>query len=604
MGFFSARRAEDLHSSAQDDGSVVRVIRSRFYGGKAKGKEREGEGSSGSHAYTSSLSDPSTSFTAKAADKRSITGSIRALRTSTSTRNWPPDTSTISTRRSGNVGDMASSRTSTDIITVTLAQRLNELATANSEGLLSDDEYRLLRQSLFERFASGSAVPTETSLVAMSKPLSTAESRSDLASNAGRRLSSHFHVQPNSVRTPSISSKKSISSTVTGLLRRATSKRVVSNPADMNGSDSMSVYSMASSPPERVTLPRKLAKQNSDTSLRTDASSARMSQSFNRRTIIGNHTFAATDPGPLPTVSSPSSASRSRTRSGSRTAPPSSFHGSSKGIESTYTHINMSEIPDDDTVESVQDIKHQIELVEAEGLRLLDAFNGLELSTLTRRGRKPPVIPPLPSHGSLNDGSWPTGTLRPGKDVDTLSYKSSGSGRTAKSLKRSPSFGAKPRTSAPGSSTTLVSPSHSIMRKPSQSSVSSRGRNGFPALTGHLATASTSTVNLTRSTNHLPLETVEETDTKSARTAVSRNGSAKTPRTPISPTSRSEVGSTSSGNRRGPAHVDEEELMMMEAELADIRRRRAAVTARYESRIEYLRARLKGAELREKILRK
>ena len=30
MGFFSARRADDLQSSAQDDPSVVRVIRSRF----------------------------------------------------------------------------------------------------------------------------------------------------------------------------------------------------------------------------------------------------------------------------------------------------------------------------------------------------------------------------------------------------------------------------------------------------------------------------------------------------------------------------------------------------------------------------------------------
>ena len=76
--------------------------------------------------------------------------------------------------------------------------------------------------------------------------------------------------------------------------------------------------------------------------------------------------------------------------------------------------------------------------------------------------------------------------------------------------------------------------------------------------------------------------------------------------TPISPSSRSEVGSTGSGSKRGlgPGQIDEEELMMMEAELADIRRRRAEVTGRYEARLEYLRARRKGAELREKILRK
>ncbi|KAE9394417.1 hypothetical protein BT96DRAFT_943169 [Gymnopus androsaceus JB14] len=36
-----------------------------------------------------------------------------------------------------------------------LATRLNELAAANEQGLLDDDEYRLLRQDVFERFAAG-----------------------------------------------------------------------------------------------------------------------------------------------------------------------------------------------------------------------------------------------------------------------------------------------------------------------------------------------------------------------------------------------------------------------------------------------------------------
>lgn len=38
-------------------------------------------------------------------------------------------------------------------------------------------------------------------------------------------------------------------------------------------------------------------------------------------------------------------------------------------------------------------------------------------------------------------------------------------------------------------------------------------------------------------------------------------------------------------------------------DMNDIRRRKAEVTARYEARVEYLRARLKGAELREKLLK-
>lgn len=48
----------------------------------------------------------------------------------------------------------------------------------------------------------------------------------------------------------------------------------------------------------------------------------------------------------------------------------------------------------------------------------------------------------------------------------------------------------------------------------------------------------------------------------------------------------------------------DDDFTALEAEMADIRRRRAEVTARYEARIEYLRARLKGAELREKLMKR
>ncbi|KAI0667605.1 hypothetical protein C8Q78DRAFT_1051709 [Trametes maxima] len=603
MGFFSARRSEEIENKLDNDPSVVRVIRSRFYG-KSKGKAREVEPS----FYTASAHATSTaSFATHKADKRSVAGSVHAPRTSTSTSRNRAGSSSASTRRQGNASDMSGPRSSTDVITVTLAQRLNELATANSEGLLSDDEYRLLRQNLFERFASGSAVPTEAPLVSMSRSAqSAAEPRNSMSHQ--RRPSSNFHVQSPSLRSPSIQSKKSFTSTVTGLLRRATSRRIVSMPADANGNDSMSIYSMASSPPERSTLPRRLSKQTSDMSL-TDVASSRLSQSHSRRTVIGNHTFSATDPG---TRSIP----RTRTRSGSK-APPSAFPGIPKAAEPAYTHINSSDIPDDDAVESVQDIRHQIELVEAEGRRLLDAFNGLELSTLTRRQRKPPVIPPLPSHGSLADANWPSSdkrSLRGAKDTDAMSYKSNGSGRTTMSMKRSPSIGAKIRPVP--SVGTLVS-QHHVIRKGSISSVSSRGRTAppLPHLANHLGIgASSSSVNLARSTGHLPLETVEETEAKLPRLITSKSaGSKRDSRwgdanslhsNPISPTTRSDAGSTGTSGRRGIGAVDDDELVNMEAELADIRRRRAEVTARYDGRLEYLRARLKGAELREKVLRK
>lgn len=45
-------------------------------------------------------------------------------------------------------------------------------------------------------------------------------------------------------------------------------------------------------------------------------------------------------------------------------------------------------------------------------------------------------------------------------------------------------------------------------------------------------------------------------------------------------------------------------LVMLESEMADIRRRRAEVVARYEAKLELLRAKLKGAEMHEKLLKR
>ena len=45
-------------------------------------------------------------------------------------------------------------------------------------------------------------------------------------------------------------------------------------------------------------------------------------------------------------------------------------------------------------------------------------------------------------------------------------------------------------------------------------------------------------------------------------------------------------------------------IMALEREVLSIRRRRTEVTGHYEARLEYLRAKLRGAELHEKLLRK
>ena len=50
-----------------------------------------------------------------------------------------------------------------------------------------------------------------------------------------------------------------------------------------------------------------------------------------------------------------------------------------------------------------------------------------------------------------------------------------------------------------------------------------------------------------------------------------------------------------------PSFLEVEEA---EPELEDIRRRREEVSQRYDARLEYLRAKLKGAQLHEKLMRK
>ncbi|KAK0485252.1 hypothetical protein IW261DRAFT_892482 [Armillaria novae-zelandiae] len=110
---------------------------------------------------------------------------------------------------------------------MSLAQRLNELASANAEGLLDDDEYRLLRQDVFERHArhvSVAATPPSVALPARSIPK----------------------------QSPPPPSKASVSFSVAGLFRRASRKP----PKDVPTASS-------SSPLKRAFIPRMLSRKQS-----------------------------------------------------------------------------------------------------------------------------------------------------------------------------------------------------------------------------------------------------------------------------------------------------------------------------------------------------
>ncbi|OSX59777.1 hypothetical protein POSPLADRAFT_1040776 [Postia placenta MAD-698-R-SB12] len=583
MGFFSSRRAEHFDSNLQDESNVLRALRSRFYG-KGKGKERDIDGDSLSNSHSpTSFASPHAPYV----EKQSF--STSRPRVSKDSHWAGTSTSASRPQHDDRVDEATNPRSSADVLTITLAQRLNELATANAEGLLSDEEYRLLRQNLFERLTTGSSVPTETPLVPMNNTMRVnADLRTSISSSHDRRSSSQYHLQ--SSRTSSLQSKKSISSTVTSLLRRATSRRIVSLPNDPQASDTMSVFSKASTTERNGTTPRTISSQTSDSSLR-DHSRLR-----SRRTVAG----ASTDERLMTLSTRSTSLRRGRKRSGS-SAPPSAFPGSPRSVDTSAHLALLDGLPNDDDLETSKDIRTQLELVEAEGRRLLDAFNGLELSTLTGRTRRPHMRPPIPLSTSQNILS-PTASerrsMRGARDPDAMSFVSGGSIRTTHSMKRSPSDRRIPPVP---SSATLGSQHKSVSRKGSMSSMSSRGRPGIgtlPGLSSQLGLASSSSVNLTKSSAHLPLATVAEAESPPMGHRLS-----------VTEDSRwtgagSDTLSPTASMHSSRIMNEDDDIRAIEAELVDIRTRRAEVTARYEARLEYLRARLKGAELREKVMRK
>jgi hypothetical protein len=321
---------------------------------------------------------------------------------------------------------------------------------------------------------------------------------------------------PHASRPTSVHSKASIVTTFSGLLRRATSRRFNSSPASRppTSSDSM-IPPSTPSPVQHRTLPRHfLRREASDSSLGSEISAHRTSEY---------------QPGGTPT-----------SRKSFRNPPPSSYSNRTfKSAPHTPVrdkkHRSSGEFDlNGEHTQSVKDLRAEIEAVEAEGRRLLDAFNGLELSTLTKRQRRPI---PVQMATETNEGS-----IR--------------SGRSARQMN--------------SNSQPLVSQPITLSRKNSLSSMSSRGKS----IAG---------------SHHHPLPS-------GSSNSLGKYGTS--------------IESTPSVNNAGiPALETVEEasdpaLATLEREMADIRRRRAEVVARYEAKLELLRAKLKGAEMHEKLLKR
>jgi hypothetical protein len=395
-----------------------------------------------------------------------------------------------------------------------------------------------------------------------------------------------------------VQSKGTVSSTVSGLFRRNTGRRKTSTDADTLQSDSASLRSTGSN--TRRLFQISLSKQSSVVSLRLDSAATHDNGSTSHIASPGR----SDGPGkPITPSISRSSTTRSK-RKVPAPAPPSAFHHRMNGVEPRRIQSGLLDDDlDDDVLKSSNEIRAQIEAIEAEGRRLMDAFNGLELSALTRKSQPNPISAlPSAAHFLQRLDSFDYGwSSQSSKDPDGMSMHSITSNGTSPSAHRSPVRSPRAVPNPP-----LVSQPVSLARKSSTSSISSRGRSGttsgapylpaLPSSLGRLWSGSSSSVNLARSTSHLPLATVAEGDTRESVEAHKRHLRVDTSPPML-------LGLTPTSPRKNGMIGDDEDLAALEAEMVEIRRRRAEVMGRYEERLGYLRAKLKGAELHEKLLR-
>ncbi|KAG5730961.1 hypothetical protein E4T56_gene7144 [Termitomyces sp. T112] len=364
-----------------------------------------------------------------------------------------------------------------------LAQQLAELALANEQGMLNDDEYRLLRQNLFEQHSSSTLVPVESF-------------------GPGRALSSHrVRIVDTSIEMPASKPSLHRKDSFTNLLKRGSvNKTSTSHPAD----------AVSAPPAKRGLIPRLHKKAR---------------QLFSSRT------------GAERLTGQTGSIERLHAQHQSNTPLQSSKQTTIPTFPSTQLNTSYSsEIFDDRNLYTVKDIRAAIIATEAEAQRLLEAFNNVKSLTsfrVTQQNARR-LRAPTPEHVTtvMNGSNWrkytpaqfspqerkshyPAPTVEPVTDDSSVRSNSPSIKRTLSRSKSISSLRSRQNLTSPLSariSTSFSSPPPSILRKSSMSSISSQARFGVISHT-----------HLSQSNGHLPLrkfaEGVYVTDVDDAETA-------------------------------------------------------------------------------------
>ncbi|KAF5367421.1 hypothetical protein D9758_003615 [Tetrapyrgos nigripes] len=571
-----------------------------------------------------------------------------------------------------------------------LAIRLNELAASHQQGLLGDDEYRLLRQDVFERYANNTVLPAEVPVV----PTATSPRKKQVEFAPPRPTAitaDHDFHQPKS--------------SLVNIFRKAAGRKS-SKDASIDV-DSAPVISL-----KRSFFPRSLSRKSSSNSITSSTSLG--SQRTNRSDVYSPPTSPHTVLSPLP------STWPSTLFSPTKATPTPSVTSSSKLTVSTP--MLDHDIFEDGGLHTTKDIRKAIMDLEAEGKRVVEAFDQLEQSTIAKiqqrqRDQAFRTMPITHSHSDqLSSPTSPTAPtslavpmrMRSGSTASahsTYSTKSKSSQATAVAVASSSTSGRarnftvsspSPSVNGLGSATSLHANQQQVKRKGSLASVTSSPASSLLSLPSKQKHGT-----LSRSTSHLPLPSLTEQDlpllstqshsdtypyphsnshthshTHTHSLSRSRSGSVSQSQSTPSPASpnlggsgsgslskssslrrmksailsHSRTPSNSSSNSHPPpppppphshsyshphsnsnfhslsrshshsrsrsrsssvvheqepnANANDSDAAYESPEVLDVRRRRLEVIGRYEAQIEYMRARLKGAELHEKLLRK
>ncbi|KAG8932541.1 hypothetical protein FRC01_013311 [Tulasnella sp. 417] len=482
-----------------------------------------------------------------------------------------PAPSTSSKRLQKSTPNTAPPRPSTskvDPMTATLAARLDELELSNSEGLLDDEGYRILRQNLLASFTSPGSAPVSTE-----QPSVRISTHGLPISRGSQTISprplqdSNFHVS--SAKAESIrsgGSRSTVSAVKNALWRKPSRRRPsTSHETDSPVMDNASVFSGMS---RGSSIQRVLASSKSSGSLGSEFSQSQQD---------------------LHSLSSKRTGLTAGSRATGRSArgPPSSYNLRRAVAE------GMDDDDDDAHRQSSAELRTEIAQVEAEYKRIMDNYHGAEMATLAKL---PNRVRPSPSARPLSAVSQTTV-----KELSFAAVSTIGESSSTPIIQEKTS--SKHIKSASSQSKLSVSLSRfgSLRRKGSVSG--SQTTPSSPALQPALS--------LTHKTSLMSLPT-------NGRPSFNKS-SSNLMLPPTNMSIRSRPSNVSARDRPpsalGLAGMDESEDVDMEddeerdarkaqKQLDRIQSSREDAVKRYENRLEYLRTKLKSAEIHERLLKK